>query len=119
VMPSGQRLFGVVDNRGDSLFVTLTFPDEVNAEHWVCGAPSAEPLPLAPAVALVALKNGMHRSEGHAAFTAGIEHLAPSTGSHVKALHSSILGFFGAQQQPTPANPEAVPEAQLAEPATL
>jgi hypothetical protein len=119
VMPSGQRLFGVVDNRGDSLFVTLTFPDDVTAEHWVCGAQGAEPLPLAPAVALVALKNGMHRSEGHAAFTAGIEHLAPSTGSHVKALHGSILAFFGVQQQSIASNAEAAAQSLAAAPATV
>jgi hypothetical protein len=116
VMPSGQRLFGVVDNRGDSLFVTLTFPDEVTAEHWVCGAHSGglPPVPLANAVSMVALKNGMHRSEGYAAFSAGIEHLAPATGSHVKALHTSILAFFGAKPAAPSNSSVQVPATQAA-----
>ena len=95
VMPSGKRLFGVIDNRGDSLFVTLTFPDEITVDHRVLGSDSGQPIALAPKVSLVALKNGMHRGEGHAAFSKGIGAIAPAGGSHVKALHQAIRSFFG------------------------
>jgi glycosyltransferase involved in cell wall biosynthesis len=95
VQPGGQRLFGEIDNRGDSLFVTLTYPDRVGADHVVRGG--AFSVPLRDALAFVALKNGMHQPEGVACFSAGAAAVAPPDGAHVKALHHSIHAFFGTQ----------------------
>jgi glycosyltransferase involved in cell wall biosynthesis len=92
VFPSGERLFGEIDNRGDSLFVTLTYPGKINPEMQVLHG--AAVVPLAPAVALVAMKNGMHQSEGYAHFSSGVAALAPADGAHVKALHQTIHAFF-------------------------
>ena len=52
-------LFGEIDNRGDSLFVTLTYPKEVTSStlYSVGGRNS----PLLPEISFVAIKNGMHQ----------------------------------------------------------
>jgi hypothetical protein len=97
VFPSGERLFGEIENRGDSLFVTLTYPGKINPEHQVLHG--AAVVPLAPAVALVAMKNGMHCAVGHAHFSSGVAALAPAAGAHVKALHQTIHAFFGTSAQ--------------------
>jgi glycosyltransferase involved in cell wall biosynthesis len=93
VFPSGERLFGEVENRGDSLFVTLTYPGKIDPEHMVLHGKAV--VPLAPAVALVAMKNGMHQQQGSAYFSDGVAALAPADGAHVKALHHTIHAFFG------------------------
>jgi len=90
----GERLFGDIDNRGASLFVTLTYPSEItaNTSFAVDGANR----PLAPHVSFVAIKNGMHQAKGFAFFTPDVRRFAPQNGDHVKELHGTILKFFGA-----------------------
>jgi hypothetical protein len=46
-------------------------------------------------VVFISLKNGMHRSEGYAFFTAGAAPFAPADGQHVKELNRSVLSYFG------------------------
>ncbi|MCW5649324.1 MAG: hypothetical protein KIS62_06250 [Ramlibacter sp.] len=93
VTSNGERLFGEIDNRGSSLFVTMTYPHEVTpAEHIKVGDTT---VPLAPLVAFVAIKNGMHQSKGFAFFTSGIAPYAPPDGAHVKELNTTIKRFFG------------------------
>jgi hypothetical protein len=92
VLPSGDALFGVIENRTDTVFTSLTYPHAITAQDVVAGG--ARPIPLAPEVALVALKNGMHRSQGHAYFSPGVAAFAPTDGAHVKHLHHSIRAFF-------------------------
>jgi hypothetical protein len=52
-------LFGEIDNRGKSLFVTLTYPLEITASTNYCVGHLK--LPLFPEVSFVAIKNGMHQ----------------------------------------------------------
>ncbi len=87
------RLFGEIDNRGTSLFVTLTYPDEIGpgTEFHMDGLSRK----LAPHVAFVAIKNGMHQEGGFAFFSDGLARLAPEEGAHVKELHVSVMEFFG------------------------
>jgi hypothetical protein len=94
VLPSGDALFGVIENRTDSVFTTLTYPHAITAQDMVEGG--GKRVQLAPQVALVALKNGMHRSQGHAYFSPGAAAFAPMDGAHVKHLHHSIRAFFNA-----------------------
>jgi len=98
---ASEVLFGIIDNSGTSLFVTLTFPHDVGPAHVVRTATGT--LPLAPAVALVAIKNGMHCPEGSAYFNPAVAPLAPAEGAHVKSLHRTILAFFGRTPRPSPA----------------
>jgi hypothetical protein len=86
-------LFGEIDNRGDSLFVTLTYPKEItgSTHYRVDNRTSC----LLPEVSFVAIKNGMHQEEGFAFFTPGVSSNAPCDGSHVASLGESILNYFG------------------------
>jgi hypothetical protein len=86
-------LFGDIDNRGSSLFVTLTYPLEITSStHYRVDALKA---PLLPEVSFVAIKNGMHQEEGYAFFTPGIAPYAPADKAHVAQLGASIKGYFG------------------------
>lgn len=89
----GEPLFGEIDNRGNSLFVTLTYPREITSStHYLAGGRKA---PLLPAVSFVAIKNGMHQEEGFAFFSPGVAPYAPSERSHVAQLGASIKNYFG------------------------
>lgn len=92
VTESGLALFEEIDNRGKSLFVTLTYHCEISADTVL----EFEDLRihLLPQVVFVAIKNGMHQSMGYAFFTSGVKEYAPLEGSHVKDLHNSILKFI-------------------------
>jgi hypothetical protein len=92
-------LFGEIDNRGTSLFVTLTYANEVTASTNYCVGDRR--LPLLPDVCFVAIKNGMHQEEGFAFFTPGIAAYAPADKSHVANLGIAVLDFFDVlQKQP-------------------
>lgn len=86
-------LFGEIDNRGRSLFVTLTYPNEIttSTRYYV----GDRRLPLLPEVSFVAIKNGMHQAEGFAFFTSGVANEAPKNGAHVADLGKTILRYFG------------------------
>ena len=86
-------LFAEIDNRGSSLFVTLTYPNEIteDTQFLLDGRLHR----LKPHVAFVAIKNGMHQPQGFAYFTEGVAIHAPADGSHVGAIYHSILNFFG------------------------
>jgi hypothetical protein len=86
-------LFGEIDNRGNSLFVTLTYPHEITVStHYRVGD---RKFPLLPEVSFVAIKNGMHQEEGFAFFTPGIAPYAPTDKAHVAQLGTSIKNYFG------------------------
>jgi hypothetical protein len=86
-------LFGEIDNRGKSLFVTLTYPFEITASTNYCVGDRK--LSLLPEVSFVAIKNGMHQEEGFAFFTPGIAPFAPIDNAHVSKLGSTIKDYFG------------------------
>jgi hypothetical protein len=111
VQPSGERLFGEIENRGDSLFVTLTYPEKISAGDQVVGGAATRR--LVNEVSLVAMKNGMHRAEGYAHFSTGVAALAPAAGAHVKALHQTIHAYFDSQP-PTSADASRQTPAALA-----
>lgn len=94
VEQDGLPLFDEIEERGTSAFVTLTYPHEITAVTTMLVG--QERLALLPHVAFVALKNGMHRSEGYAFFTDGAAPHAPADRQHVKALNLSIMSYFGA-----------------------
>lgn len=89
---SNISLFGKIDNRGKSLFVTLTYPNEITAHTKIIINGQVEP--LKPLVSFVAIKNGMHHEEGLAFFTPGVAQYAPQNMSHVSLLGKSILDYF-------------------------
>ncbi|BET12277.1 hypothetical protein [Pandoraea sputorum] len=85
-------VFGEIDNRGSSLFATLTYPQEIDEKLLV--TIDGKEWPLAPHVAFVAIKNGMHQETGFSYFSAGVARYAPEDRQHVKELYSTILQFF-------------------------
>jgi hypothetical protein len=85
-------LFGEIDNRCNSLFVTLTYPLEITATTNYCVGDRK--LPLLPEVSFVAIKNGMHQEEGFAFFTTGIAPYAPADNAHVSELGATIKDYF-------------------------
>ena len=85
-------LFSEIDNRGTSLFVSMTYPHEITSAANVMF--SGRTYALAPHVAFVAIKNGMHQEEGFAFFTSGVAEYAPANRSHIKELHWTIMQFF-------------------------
>ncbi len=85
-------LFGEIDNRGNSLFVTLTYPYEITAEtQYRVGDRKAA---LLPEVSFVAIKNGMHQEEGFAFFTPGVARYAPADKAHVAQLGAAVMDYF-------------------------
>ena len=86
-------LFGEIDNRGNSLFVTLTYPQEITTQTQY--QVDDERVPLLPVVSFVAIKNGMHQEEGFAFFTPGICRIAPANGAHVAEIGKTVLRYFG------------------------
>jgi hypothetical protein len=92
VVGDNEPLFGEIDNRGASLFVTLTYPKEITAQtQYQVGERKAA---LLPEVSFVAIKNGMHQEEGFAFFTEGVARYAPADMAHVAQLGYTIMNFF-------------------------
>jgi hypothetical protein len=96
VSSDGEFLFGEIDNRGKSLFVTLTYPHDID-EHAKVTLDGAEVL-IRPYTTFVAIKNGMHQPEGFAFFTPGVARFAPKDRSHVKEIYGAVLGYFGVEE---------------------
>lgn len=93
VATDGESLFGEIDNRGNSLFVTLTYPNEIDSNtRFECGDIEG---PLGPHTVFVAIKNGMHQERGFAFFRGGVSSHSPEDGAHVKELYSTIMSYFG------------------------
>ena len=88
----GESIFDEIDNRGVSLFVTLTYSKEVTDKTRILI--NSKLVPLSSNVVFVALKNGMHQAEGFAFFTEGVAQLAPKDLSHIKELHYTVMNYF-------------------------
>jgi hypothetical protein len=88
-------LFEEIDNRGQSLFVTLTYPNEITDETIAEGA--GRRVPLKGHAVFVAIKNGKHDAQGYVYFQGEIAQYAPDDGEHVKALYSTVMNFFSQQ----------------------
>lgn len=93
VVGNDEPLFGEIDNRGNSLFVTLTYPQEITelTQYQVGDRKAA----LLPEVSFVAIKNGMHQEEGFAFFTPGAAKHAPADKAHVAQLAYTLKDYFG------------------------
>lgn len=94
VVRDNQPLFGDIDNRGTSLFVTLTYPSEILADDSVVfdGGRLED---LHAQVAFVAIKNGMHSTKGFAFLSPGAGTLAPREPVHVASLFGLTLQACG------------------------
>lgn len=91
----GVALFGDIDNRGTSLFATLTYPMEVRPGMKASGA--GQTFEFAPHVVFVAIKNGMHSPHGFVVGTGEVSRNLPADGEHIKGLHTTVLRHFGVE----------------------
>jgi hypothetical protein len=86
-------IFGDIDNRGRSLFVTLTYPKEIkDTTKFIY---KLKPYFLKPLVNFVAIKNGMHQADGFAFFSKNVATFAPQDNAHVSNLGKTITKYFG------------------------
>lgn len=86
-------IFGEIDNRGSSLFVTLTYPYQIT-EHAKLELNSSNAVNFSEFVVFVAVKNGMHASHGFACGLGEIANFLPADNQHVKHLHTTVLNYF-------------------------
>lgn len=92
---NGVEIFGVVDNRGDSLFVTLTYAEEVTeSTRLVLDGLSIN---FFEHVVFVALKNGEHCSRGYVVSSFDIRQDEVARERPVWSLNSVIKEFFKTQ----------------------
>ena len=87
-----ERLFGLIDNRGSELFITLTYPNEIKDSAYVSIGKSK--INLKEETVFVAIKNGMHSEKGYTYFSENIRKFSPPDNSHVSKIHESIIEIF-------------------------
>lgn len=89
---TGIQLFGEIDDRGLSLFVTLSYPNEILPGSSVKS--DNDEFDIYPHLAFVALKNGKHHCKGYAFFSDGLVEHAPLSGSHVCEIFNVVKSYF-------------------------
>ncbi len=92
ICETGIQLFGKIDDRGLSLFVTLSYPNEILPGSLVKSG--KDEFDIYPHLVFVALKNGKHHCKGYAFFSDGLVEYAPLSGSHVCEIFSVVKSHF-------------------------
>ena len=87
-------LFNEIDNRGDSLFVTLSYPNEVKGEFKIINGEQV--LDISNELAFVAVKNGMHSPKGFFFAKGNIDTNKLNNKAHVKNIYNVISDYFSA-----------------------
>lgn len=87
----GQPVFAEIEDRGMSLFVTLTYPNEIVPTDVVRGADGVMVHDFASLVSFVAIKNGMHSGKGFAFVSPGVPVKVPAVPVHVASLFDLTL----------------------------
>ncbi len=84
-------MFNEIDNRGESIFVTLTYPFEIlkGDKLKLAGNVVAE---ASDYTVFVAIKNGMHQSKGYNFFTSKLT--ATDNNAHVKNIYNTIKDYL-------------------------
>lgn len=95
VAPDGALLFGDIENRGTSLFLSLVYPHEIG--DGFVATYDAGTVELKPWVAFVAIKNGMHDARGFAFFRGDVARHAPADDAHVGRLYGTVMDYFTAR----------------------
>jgi hypothetical protein len=92
---TGKTLFGDVDIRGNNLFVTLTYPDEILPGDVAVTAAGQRIEQFGRAVHFVAIKNGMHSTRGFAFVTPSQKLEVPREAVSVTHLFDLTLSLAG------------------------
>jgi hypothetical protein len=86
----GEAVFGDIENRSGSLFVTMTYPHEIQTTDtavWSGGLIQK----FGSEVAFVAVKNGMHSTKGYLYLSPGITAVEPMAPVHISRLFDITL----------------------------
>ena len=86
------KLFDHIEQKGNELFITLTYPNEINKTDYF--TINNKKIYIHKYVVFVAVKNGMHHSKGFVYFSEKIKKYAPPSDSHVSNIHKTILDYF-------------------------
>ena len=89
---NGIKLFREIETRSDSLFITLTYPNEIKKNDKIFYDDKI--IDIFQFVSFVGLKNGMHSSESFTYFSPEITKFKPNENSHIKEIHQSISNYF-------------------------
>lgn len=92
VQNNKKPLFGLVSRTGNSLFITLTYPDEITLDTKITS--NGLSLEIFHNVVFVAPKNGMHSSEGYLYLSPKIDSFKFIEYGHVKQVFRLIYEFF-------------------------
>jgi hypothetical protein len=93
VANDGIALFNQVESRGDSVFASLTYPNEIDSNTHV--NINGGKIFLLDKVAFVAVKNGMHDGTGYSYFTEKVANYCPKNFAHIASLYNCIEAYFG------------------------
>lgn len=86
------KIFDEIDNRGTSLFVTLTYNKEINKDFEITDG--VKFYYFFDKVTFVAIKNGMHQSKGFLFLSQELEQYAHKNFGHVKNIYTMIQDYF-------------------------
>ena len=86
-------IFTEIEERDKSLFVSLTYPNEIKKNSLIIINDNME-LNFFNEVVFVAIKNGMHDSKGYVFCSPNSEFKVPKKPTHISKLHDMILSYF-------------------------
>lgn len=89
---SGQQIFGEIDERNDSLFVSLTYNNDINNLSIITDGTIS--IKFRQLVSFVAIKNGEHNSRGFAYCSKGFKEFMPENESHISKFRNSVESYF-------------------------
>ena len=89
---NGKNLF-TIDNRNDTLFVTLSYPDQVDETTSIIF--NNKKIKLLEHISLVAVKNAEHCAKGYAYFSKSLHYLKFDNGDNITKINKSIRDYFG------------------------
>jgi len=87
-----KSLFGEIELRDRSLFVVLTYDNDISEETLIDTRNNQ--FLLKDHISFVAIKNGAHQSKGYIYLSEGINQHPFVDGDHVKGIHNSIIKYF-------------------------
>lgn len=86
-------IFGNIEVRYNSLFVTLTYPHEVKKNDFIVLNNKTE-LNFFNQIVFVAIKNGMHDTKGYVFYSPVSNFKLPKKSVHISKIHNMILSYF-------------------------
>ena len=86
------KMFSEIDNRGNDLFVVLTYPKEITSQTKM--HVDGKQYDLLELVSFVAIKNGEHNPKGYLYLTKGIKKGVIKNNDHVSNIYNLIYESF-------------------------